>query len=124
VEQPLLSALGWYAMGLLGLLLRVMYQAMKGKIRRVEHLDDYVRDNSLLILFVLVCYSALVVMWRGTNLVSFIPYVDALDIVPGKINAWSIALCFASDMVFVFVMNRMWEKVGAKFRPDGQDTPS
>lgn len=118
-HQSWFSAFGWWFVGLFfGLSIRILWSALRGKVREYQHLDEYVRQNAIAFTLVGLCYSALVIMWKSTDLVAVFPYVDKVGIVPGFVNAWAIVICFLGDVLFSYVARRFGERAGAKI-----DTP-
>jgi len=115
MEQELYKAIWWWFVGLtLGLSIRVLYMALKAGITDYHFIDDYVRKNLLVIIFVALCYTAIVVMWKSTDFISFIPYVDVLGIQERVVNAWSIIIAFAADTIFAFVARKAKDKFRAQ----------
>lgn len=115
MEQELYKAFWWWAVGLvLGMSLRILWGAIQGQVRTYADLDDYIKNNAIVLTFVAVSYSAIVILWRATNLVSFVPFVDKIDIYPGVVNAWSIVICFVADVLFSFVIRKYSDKIKAQ----------
>jgi len=114
-SQSWFSAAGWWAVGLFfGLSIRILWGALRGKVREYSQLDEYVRQNAIAFTLVALCYTALVVMWKSTDLVAAIPWIDKVGILPGQVNAWSILICFSGDVIFAFVARKFGERAGVK----------
>jgi len=112
MEQSLVKAWWWWFVGLiLGLSLRILWGAIKGNIRKVSDLDDYIRDNTVVLTFVAICYSVLCILWRTTDLVAYLPLLDRIDIFPRVINAWSIVVCFLADLILLYVIRKFQDKI-------------
>ena len=110
MEQELYKAIWWWFVGLgLGLSIRVLYMALKSGVTDYKLIDDYLKKNLLVIIFVALCYTAIVVMWRSTDIM---PAVDALGVYPRVVNAWSIVICFLGDMIFAYVIAKAKAKFG------------
>lgn len=103
----------FFVLGHMGFAIRIMWNVLTSGQKKLDVVDDYIADNSLVVVFGLVCYYALVALWLWTDALGLLGTVgESLGLVPGKLNGWTIIIAIASDVLLMKIVDRFGDKAG------------
>ena len=109
-EQFWYESVGFFALGILGFAIRLLWTFVMSGQRKLSAFDDYVEDNSAIVLLGFLFYCGLAALWMWTDAMALIP--DWAGVSSGILNGWTVLLGFLSDVLFMFLVNKFGEKVG------------
>jgi len=124
MPEAFLWGLFFYLIGYLGFVIRVLVSAVRlGK--RLDIVDDYVRENSLVILISALCYNAVIIIWAFSDLLTALPtWFAEYGLAAGELSAWTLAVGFLSDLFFFWVMDLVKKRLEqSKDGDQGPPTP-
>ena len=103
----------FFLLGHVGFALRIMWVVLTSGQKKLSLVDDYIEENSLVVVFGLVCYWALVALWLWTDALSLLGSVgESIGMVPGVLNGWTVLLAIASDVILMKVVDKFGDKFG------------
>ena len=107
-----LSAI-FFALGHLGLGLRILFSFIGTGQRRLTLIDEYVADNGAIFLLGLLSYWAIVCIWLWTDAIGIFGGVgEAISFVPGQLNAWTIPIALVADWLLKLGLDKWGDKIG------------
>lgn len=103
----------FFLLGHIGLAVRMFWVLITSGQKKLSVVDDYVEENSLVVVFGALCYYALVALWLWSDLFGLLGGVgDALGLIPKVLNAWTIPLAIGSDFILLKVVDKFGDKMG------------
>ena len=118
-EQIVASQEWWVSLlffvaGHLGLVARTLFMFIKSGQRNLKFFDDYISDNSAVLLLGVIFYWIIAMLWAWTSLIGFLGGLgDSMGLIPGEINAWSAVIAFLSDIFFFLLIDKVGSRIGA-----------
>ena len=113
MEQVWYATLGFFALGHLGFVIRILLAFVGSGQKRLSLIDDYIAENGAVFLLGLLSYWAISALWVWTDAVGFLGgFGESIGIVPGQINAWAIVIAIIADALLRFLVNKLGDKVG------------
>jgi hypothetical protein len=81
--------------------------------RKLSMLDDYIEENSLVIVFGMVCYYTLIGLWLWTDAIGFLGGVgDSIGLIPHILNGWTVIVAILSDFILFKIIDKFGDKMG------------
>lgn len=106
-------AVGFFVLGHLGFAIRILLSFVGSGQRKLSLIDDYVADNGAVFLLGLLSYWAIVALWLWTDAIGFLGgFGESIGLVPGWLNAWTIAIAILADAILKFLVDKLGDKVG------------
>ena len=103
----------FFLLGHVGFAIRIMWVVLTSGQKKLSLVDDYIEENSLVVVFGLVCYWALVALWLWTDALSLLGSVgESIGMVSGVLNGWTVLLAIASDVILMKVVDKFGDKFG------------
>ena len=103
----------FFLLGHVGFALRIMWVVLTSGQKKLSLVDDYIEENSLVVVFGLVCYYALVALWLWTDALSLLGSVGKnMGLVPGSLNGWTIIIAILSDVLLLKIVDKLGDKMG------------
>ena len=103
----------FFLLGHIGFALRIMWVVLTSGQKKLSLIDDYVEENSLVVVFGLVCYWALVALWLWTDALGFLGGVgESIGLIPGSLNGWTILVAIVSDVLLLKIVDKFGDKIG------------
>ena len=103
----------FFLLGHVGFALRIMWVVLTSGQKKLSLIDDYVEENSLVVVFGLVCYWALVALWLWTDALGFLGGVgESIGLIPGALNGWTILVAILSDVLLLKIIDKFGDKIG------------
>lgn len=113
MEQVWYMSVAFFVIGHLGFAVRVLWLFIRSGQRRLAMIDEYIADNSAVILFGLLCYWSVVALWLWTDATGFLGGVgESFGIVPGKLNGWTVVVAIVADAILAVVINKWGNSIG------------
>lgn len=105
----------FFLLGHVGFALRIMWVVLTSGRRKLSLVDDYIEENSLVVVFGLVCYYALIALWLWTDVLGFLGGVgESIGLLPGELNGWTILVAILSDVLLLKIVDRFGDKLGVE----------
>ena len=103
----------FFLLGHVGFALRIMWVVLTSGQKKLALVDDYIEENSLVVVFGLVCYYALVALWLWTDALSLLGSVgEGVGLIPGALNGWTVIVAIASDVLLLKIVDKFGDKIG------------
>ena len=104
----------FYAVGYIGLLIRVGWEALRGGTT-FSALASYVKSNSLVITLSILSYNAVLAVWMWTDL------MGVVGMFKGELNGLTVVIGAIADVAFNKVVSvaksRLEQKLGEEAEP-------
>lgn len=99
--------LGYNALGVLGILAKSMYSAIRNKAKTISEWWEWMSKDSLILLYSVTCYQIMVISWWAAGIDNMGLYQDCLNIT-------TIPLAFAAERAFATLLKEKKVEVEAE----------
>jgi hypothetical protein len=112
-EQVWYIAVGFFLLGHLGFVIRILLSFVGSGQKKLSLIDDYVADNGAVFLLGLLSYWAIAALWFWTDAIGFLGgFGESIGLIPGELNAWAIVIAILADALLKFLVDKLGDKVG------------
>lgn len=112
-EQVWYISLLFFALGHLGLVIRILFSFIASGQKRLGMIDDFVTENGAVFLLGLLSYWGIVSLWLWTDAVGFLGGVgESIGIVPGQLNGWAVIVAIVADFFLKFIIDKFGDRIG------------
>lgn len=103
----------FFALGHLGFVIRIFWTIITSGQKKLSVVDDYIEENSLVIVFGLLCYYAVVALWLWTDALSLLGSVgESFGLVPKILNGWTVVIAIVADVILMKIIDKFGDRMG------------